>query len=461
MPSEVPPPLAQDSNRPLLIEVVFASQDEKQTFPLQLDFFESMTVTLLDKGAVAARLTLFDRTGDFLLGLMAAAGVNRRIFLRWGWDNPRGLLLYPRYVMDYVQFTPEFTPEGTRIEFNLVSALAYEQRLDTRQGGEPRVFKAGLTIAEAVDQIAQSRGWKTHKTINGTQEDMVAPTPGALTEDLVQKVGQSDFEFILQELLPRANDSTGRGDYRFFFDAENVLHFHTPDLVLLYVKEYTYIQNVAGEVISFAPEDNTYEAAILGGAEAIYWGIDSLTGQRLRIASSGERGLPDRRVQIEASGAALMRLLPKDGIDGVPAKDLVNAHKVVLARTVEDFNRKVRARFDKLRKEAYKATAEVLGTHVAGPLDHLKFNVYLGASGQPHFLGGIYTVLGVEHEVSAGGWQTRFSLQREGVSKVPAARTVEGDRRQLVAGFFASEDALRVYEAGRKSGTITVPVLES
>jgi hypothetical protein len=441
----------------LLVEVVFSSLDGKQTFPLHLDFFESMTVSLKDVSCATARLTLFDRTGDFILGLIAASGVNRRILLRWGWDNPQGLNVYPQYVMNYLKFRPEFTPEGTRVELELLAEPAYVQRLDTK--GD-RTFPAGITVAEAVQQIADERKWKTRTTAaNGVQFDTVEPTVGAvLTEELVQR-GQSDFEFIRAVLLPRANNSEGSGNYRFYFDHENVMHFRPPDLVVAWDREYTYVQKVDGEVINFSAEDNEFEAAVFGAAEAVYWGIDSLTGQRLRIASSGARGLPDRRVQIEASGAALLRLLPADGIDGVPSADLVNAHKVVLARTAEDFEQKVRARFDHLRQRAYRASLDVLGTHGIGPLGHIKVNVFTSGSQQPHFLGGIYTVSEVEHEVGSNGWQTHFGLYRGGLSKIPAAQVRTGPRRQMVAGFFASEDSERAYEAGRASGKISVPVL--
>lgn len=439
MPSNVPT-LDADSYKPLLVEVVFQSlpgrptiplvgpfavsrATQRQTLPLQLDFFESLTLTMTEKSAPTGQLTLFDRTGDTLLSILAAAGRNRRLLLRWGWDDGRGIEVYPQFVMDYSEFNPEFTAEGTRIAFELMAAAAYEQALDKRAGAD-RSFDANTKISDVVRAIAEDRKWKFKKSVGGGRMvSTIEDTTSVLTEPLVIRAGESDFAFIRERLLPRAENAQGRGNYKFFFDDANFVHFRSSGSTRDFVKAYTFAQSMMGEVVSFSPKDALFESSLFGGHNTIFWAIDSLTGQRLRIPSLGPRGLPDRTEVSEESTAFLTRLVPP----GEEEKQ-VQMYAAMVARTEADFRQKVRARFDTLRDQPYAAELAVLGTHVALPLDNLKVNFLTSQDQAPHFLSGIYRIFGIEHSVSSGGWQTQFTLQRGGVQQTKGSLKKEGQK---------------------------------
>ena len=418
------PNLPMGSHRPLLLEVVFLTKGGKQSLPLQRDFIESIDITMKRSAAWTGTLVLFDRTGDTIFDLVTAAGNDRKIIIRWGWDDGRGLEQYPQYISHYTMMTPEFTAQGVRITFDLLAQPAYEQATDKRT----RSFEAGTLISDIVTQIAQDRGWST---VDARGSLTIEPTISKLTEPLVQR-GESDMVFILRHVQPRAINATKAGNYRFWFDNDNTVRFHTDEYApkgnIPKVVKYRFAQDQMGEVISFTPVDHKFFTAIKGEAASVFWGIDSLNGTRIRLASTDIGGLPDSEPTVDAEGTHITRFIPKSVADAGTA--VVNFFKGMVARTEVDFEAKVRKRYDDLRRRAYQAGLEVLGTHGAIPQDRIEVEYLSHASQLPHFLSGTFFVSEVSHSISSGGWQTSMELYRLGNPKTDDAEEVIASVKQ-------------------------------
>lgn len=420
MPVDIPN-TTRSGDQPLLIEVTFPDESgDTEGEVLSRDFVESFQITVVDRGSWTGQLVLFDRTGDFILSLLSRAGFGHLVRLRWGWDDEFGIERYPSYFGEWVNFQPEFTAEGVRITFELLPLDAAAQAVT--KNAEPRTFSKGTEITRIVQRIANARGWATVDSFGRStiqqQPDVV------LTEELVKDARLTDYEFILGELIQRMAPKRG-GPWYFYLDLYNTVHFHQaapvddPNDIRV---RYRFGQDIMGSVIEFAPSDARFYAALVGGSSAIYRGVDSLTGKRLRLASTDLGGLAGIKELVDAGGEHLTPIPATERSEQTaPA-----AVRGVVARSEKDFVRKVQRHFVKQRREAYPATLVVRGTHAVLPLTTIEVEYIaslrekIGANDRTnaqftHFLSGAFQVHGIEHEVGSSGWQTRFDLRRVGV----------------------------------------------
>ena len=419
MPSRVQN-LKRDARQPLLVEVLLHQFGNDQPVVLHQDFFESLTISLSAVGAWTGVLTLFDRTGDFVLSLLAADGNARRITLRWGWDEDDfGIDRWPTYEGAYAVYTPAFTAEGTRLVFELLPVEVYEQAYLRK----PRTFKKGERISAIVDLIADENGWDTQREFDGGVT--VEPTKNGLTDELSTR-GEGDLRFIQEQLAPRAQSvKPGHGSYTAHFDSDNVFHFHTDEFFKpIVAASYTFGQDAMGDVISFEASDLKFIAQVLWGAgDGVYWSVDSRTGRRTRLASTDLAGLPGPKRVVDSSAALQSDfIVPNAIIEAHP--EFLQKEFPFVARDEEDFKNLVRARFAKVRKETYVATAEVRGTHAVAPQDLIHMAYLTPRRQEPHFLSGTFRVDVIEHTVDSGGWQTSFEMHREGISQADGAKPV-------------------------------------
>jgi len=420
--------VGHDANQPLLIEVLLVDSVSGDTVALQGDFFESLTITLKSTGAWTGVLTLFDRSGDFILSLIAASGRSRRIRFRWGWDDGvSGIEDWPQYEAVYAVWTPTFTAEGTHIEFELLPAPVYQQAYRRKA----RSFPAGTRVSDIVLFLAEENEWELNRRVDGALTVERTALPG-LTDELVKDASTSDLNFIEQHLIKRAQSATAEnGKYRAWFDVDGVFHFRTdeflePDIAA----SYTFAQDAMGDVISFAPSDLKFIAAVFGGADAVYWSVDSLTGKRVRIASTDLAGLPGPQRKMDASASFQSDFKLESGLQvgsfSAPLDKETFQHVFpILARTQEDFERQAREAFEEIRHRTYAAEAEVRGTHAVLPRSLLHMAFFTARRQEPHFLSGTFRVNVVEHNLSSSGWQTRFEMHRPGIPQVTGAKPTE------------------------------------
>lgn len=407
--------VTRSANQPILVKVAFPHEDgDVPPLDVSRDFFESLHMTVTSRGAWTGQLVLFDRTSDFLLSLLSTEGFGRLVQIQWGWDDGRGIDIYPTYFGQWVSFLPEVTAEGMHLTFELASLIMPDQAVKKVN----RRFHVGAQISEIVRFIAEEREWES---VDRFGRDTIQVTPNArLTEPLIQDMRETDFQFIIDRLLPRAAPESG-GPFYFFVDPYNIVHFHQAHFLPEQQRvRYFFGQDAMGSVIEFAPSDLRWVMSVLGAGTAEFRGVDSLTGQKLRLGSTDLGGLPDLRESVEAGGENLTPVFPEAASENPP----ISAVRSVVARTEADFIQKVRALYAKLRRLAYQASLTVRGTHAVLPVETIRV-VYLPASGDTlHFLSGNFTVVRVEHDVGAGGWQTRMEMVRVGVSPTPATSPI-------------------------------------
>jgi len=86
-----------------------------------------------------------------------------------------------------------------------------------------------------------------------------------------------------------------------------------------------------------------------------------------------------------------------------------------------------------LREVNYEATLVVRGTHKVHVLDFIQFEYYQSAvtTVQPHYMSGIFQVLGMTHNVDEGGWTTTFKVFRQAFPIAALSSASTGDTNTL------------------------------
>lgn len=410
----------RNSDQPLLIEVVFPHETASKTpIVVSRDFVESFQVEVTSRGSWKASLVLFDRTGDFILRLVSTTGFGRLVNLRWGWDDGRGIDVYPEYQGQWTTFQPEFTAEGTRITFEILPVEARDQAVDKIA----RRFPAGAQISEIVRFIADQREWLT--TDDNGRDTIQVTRNARLTRPLIQDARETDFKFILKQLVPLAvaDDKEG-GPFYFYLDTYDVVHFHQerflPDIERVL---YRFGQDAMGSVIEFSPSDLRFVAALVGGGTTVFRGLDSLAGTRLRLASTDLGGLPNVRERVDKGGEFLTPLFSRAQAERPTSP--ISTVQYIVARSKADFEQQAQTRFAAWRRMAYPAVLTVRGTHGVVPLTIVRVEYLTSDQQTPHFLSGDFLVQTIEHEVGSSGWQTRFTLYRTGVAFTPSAQPIQ------------------------------------
>lgn len=399
----------KDSYSPLIFEVLLPIPTPGGDRIVELrgtDFLQSINIELVDSASWKGSIVLFDQQGQTLEDLIIAAQPERRILFRWGWDDGRGgIERYPLYEGHITIPKPEFTHEGVSLTLELVSHSVLDALLDKQS----RSFPEGVfTISEIFELLAEKRGWKTEDRDGNNTVEL---TKGIIEKPLSQ-INESDIRFIKTKLVPEAVNQKGRGDYRFFFDPDGVVHFHTPDFIRRELAAtYRVFRDSGGEVVRFSPKDDTFYMALRGAHDADYTSIDSLAGVQTARRTSGTDGIEGASQAVNDDAALLTNL-----------RGETKAKIQVIARTERELLRKMTARFDRLRDFAYTAELEVRGTHQIQTLDRINVE-WLRQDGQLHYLSGKFQVHGVQHVVDPGGWRTTFQLQRKGTRR-PATGTL-------------------------------------
>lgn len=415
-----------DSYKPLVHEIIFVVGDGANARLFDIpshEFLQSINVNLMSTGAWTGTIVLFDQDGDFIENLVLLAGRNRRVLFRWGWDDGRGLESYPLYEGAITFYTPAFTPEGVTLTLDLISSSVIEQVLNKKNGS----FEEGLRCSDIVRRIADRNGW--NHTDKRTHRDTIETTEGPLEKALSQK-NESDLKFIRDKVEKEAVNIDKKA-VRFFFDRDNVMHFHS-DLFLIkqdtdhhFAATYKFARDNMGEVISFQPKDTSIFKVLLGGGNADFTAIDSISGVRTQISSTQTGGLPNSRIEVGQDAGFLSPLFGEK-----------HAKVNLIARDPRELDRLASSRHSRLRSFAYEADLQVLGTHAVQVLDHIKVD-YIKRDGRTHYLSGAFHVHSVGQTVDSSGWITDMSMMRSGTrapTDVPATGTPKQEIAREISG---------------------------
>lgn len=352
-------------------------------------YLEELSVELTTGGAWTANITLFDPGFDELeLAIIAAEG-DRNVSFRFGWDDVSNSVqrAFNGWI---VRYQPEFMPHGTSLNLEIMARAPGKQVLDR----QVRSFAEGRLASDIVAEIAALNGWQA----------LIEPTNAPLDTPFSSK-GESDFNFIRDQLLKQSRSATGGSDYLLFFDEEDRLHFHTSRYVAGQTHSYTLARDMAGEVLSFTPTDAAIFGVLQGGGNAKFTSPVSAQGGTAEVTASAGAGVSNEGAPTTADSAAKANV-------GTGTHSYVNLY----SRYPAEVERIARARHEHYRRFAYQAEMSVRGTHRVRPLDYVRAAI-LKTNGEEHYLSGNFQVFKVKHNFGAGSdWTTSFDLLREGLS---------------------------------------------
>lgn len=384
------------SSAPVQVDLALISGGQTLALPAHL-YFRSLQLELVSGGSWTGTLELYDHQGDYLESVVIAAGLDRRVRIRFGRgdDFPQENLTFEGNITTY---KPNFEANGVTLTLECV-AVGVVQSLVKRQ---PKAFPEGRTISSIVEELATLNGWLT----SDSQGRSTIETTGAVTKEPYTSTGESDLRFISEQLVKLATNSAGQGNYLFFFDESNTVHFHTPGFLPQVQHEFIFARSMAGDVISFSPADVSLFGVLMGGGNSIFTGLSSLAGSPAQAKSTADGGVANEGIPTVADAGGRADY----GSD-------VHSYINIATRDPEELKRLAQARFDKFREYAFKADMQVHGTHRVRLLDfinmrYLKANPAAGTSPE-HYLSGLFRVYKVRHEV-ADTWTTTFELLRGG-----------------------------------------------
>jgi len=412
----------RDSRQSLVFDLAFLGVDAQGRdveVALRADQFLQSINIQLKEAAWTGTVVLFDRQGDALDALLFAAGDRRRVRVSWGWEKAGvDIGQYPKFLGVITKPLPQFTPQGVTLTLELSGVKAAQQYRDRKI----RSFAAGTFISSndpgdpgVFQQIAAARGWNY-------DENTVEDSSDKLTESATTN-GESDVEFLLR----LATQTKGKNGKHFLFlveDRDGRTHFRTFDHRVdqrgvrasdrrAVRARYVFARGVDGDVINFAPSDESFFKTLFGGGNTEFVGFNSLDGTALKITTSQTEGVPG--IPLTTLGDAV----------AVPSFEGTALYRInIQARDAAEFQRRVVALHDRMREFTYKAELEVRGTHAIRQYDYIRVE-YLRENGDLHYLSGTFRVMEVEHDVSTGGWTTRCLIVREGANPQPGSTQLQ------------------------------------
>ena len=248
------------------------------------------------------------------------------------------------------------------------------------------------------------------------------------TNGLEMAADQTAFQFIRDNIKPVARNAENE-HFLFFtrtdpFTGESTVHFHSPSFLSTIIRrEYTYVRDKAGDVISFDPQDEAYYVALLGGADSTFIYNNAESGLPGELAARTEAGV--QTVTATAAGGAddIRRNVPHVHVDADNADNTrapltqsggPEDQNVTLLpdRGERGADSRARSHYARIRHLSYSANLTVMGNHDVRILDFVRINYYDAVTSAPSHLSGVYRVMKLTHEIGSGGWTTAYELLR-------------------------------------------------
>jgi len=410
-----------DSYAPLVFELAMISGSNVISIPAH-DYLQAIEIEIVSGGVSEAggwkgAVTLFDEHGGYLEDLLMAAGQTRGMLVRWGWDR-NVVNRYPTFEGGVSEYESDFSMEGLTLRVDHVP----RPLLKAIQAQPAMSFAEGQKASDIFKEIAEAAEWVT---VDEEGRSTVEETDGVLDQPLSYD-NESHMRFVRDVLRPRAINADKDG-YFFYFDEDNVAHFHSGGYLGWFdprptlAAKYVFARDAMGQVISFAPKMGALFQSVREGGNVIASAIDSIAGSRIEQTASRVSGTPGGR-NISFQDATFI-----DDLGDAPMQRLS-----LPARDEAELNRMMAARHSRYKQTEYTAELEVVGTHAVRVMDAIQVD-YITQTGEMHYLSGVFIVHKIVHSVGRGEWRTTFELMRPGIgANVPGAVRRDVDRESDV-----------------------------
>ncbi len=382
-----------DSSFPQVDMVVLG---EGTSLSVPPNYIKGMTHEIYDQGAVnRVTFSLFDPSWGildlFLQKAKSSLGGHLVIQYRYGWHDD----MSPHYRVAVMKVNPgnvsllgaELSISGT--DQGIMDAYTKA----SQQGIQQQKVYTG-NISYIVASIAQSHGWQIDIMVTDPIYDYKGKE-GAVERKWV-KGRMKDLEFI-NYLARYARSKKSPGNFVVSLDTDgngvSTLHFRPREAGELYKSYYVLRENM-GEVLSFEPEIDNLNTAMLGASGVEVLGRDPSTREVKRVETDGTKHKNSKflgsRVVVPPGQVA------RHIVEGAPEERLKDV--------VESY-------YSKLANNIQKATLTVLGDHQVRPGNIIDVNV-ITPNGQKYFTSGKWLVLLVTSEISGGSFKTTLKLRK-------------------------------------------------
>lgn len=396
-----------DSLANLVIDMAVIVGDRVVDIPAA-QYLQSIQFELSTNGAWVGTVGLFDANDTGLEDLFMAAALQRKLVVRFGWDDTGGVAALPQWVAGIMKFEPSFTAQGVGLTLHVLPDVTLRESLDRRM----RSWPAGTDVDEVFLSIARDRAWlTTGKDGRTTVQKSTTKLP-----ETVQS-GETDLAFVNKYVAPYARDDQGRGGFRCYLDSDNAVHFHntyftTPEIAA----RYRFARSAMGDVVEFSPSDTSQMAAMMGAGNTQYEGIDSLGGVRVEVSANSRDGVP-----------GVPTTVVRDATHTADLGAGLHSRRSLSERDPDLFAAAVATKYEEMRRVSYTAVLRVRGTHAVRPMDFVDVE-YIRPDNRRHYLSGLFQVHSLRHSLDSSGWLTEFSLFRTGTPEADGQARVAADQ---------------------------------
>lgn len=354
-----------------------------------------------------AKITLFDHHWTTLLHVADALMSSRgEVLFQFGWND----YMSPVYETYLVRYTPDFEHEGITIIMEMGHAIVQKKNLSVWKGSWAAQTKPS-TIAR---QIAQKMGFPAADIIIEESEPWSVPIILDHRPPLTWLTEQFCNASAKKPVTSADGLHTG---YIFNIDGggreggikgrRGKFHFHSRDYDRREVsRSYIYAQDIKGQVISFAPTDNSVLWMMYGGSASMADSSDIRKKTPTEAGKSyhGNEGAAFKKGTVETASGPVGPADPTPKKAKRALKDVAHDPKML--------EKKAAARWEHASKIPYQASLELLGDPLIDINEYVRVTV-LTHQGKPFPLSGAFRVLGVAHKLSPDDFTTSLSLARE------------------------------------------------
>lgn len=284
-------------------------------------------------------------------------------------------------------------------------------------------FSGQTTIDKIVEKIAKDHGFTNLE---------IEPTKGIVTRESLESTeeGQKIFHqqgvtslyFIIDSLIPFANNESGQGNYKFFIkntEKGAELHFHTPYYktknASKKVPTFTLHKSGNSPVISFDPLWSMSLVQILGSGHIFSAIIDANTKATIPYS------VDMNSVPQSFDNKPRIVMLTTEELNSSKNKVKTFSRELVPCTYPSEQIALVNTSLSERYMAALEASLKVQGTISFNLCDKIAVIVYVPQQDRSlnrniHWISGYYRILNIKHEISAGSFTTTFKLFTDGRS---------------------------------------------
>jgi len=415
------------------------------------DYVKSLSCSLSVNEAFTAKIEFYDASWEYIENLLLANGIHGRIRFRFGWRLSGGNDLFtPWFEHVIYRYSPAFDITGLTVNVETMTASTFnavpggervstddvqQQRTGSIESGNKTlwyytgtedvapigaavIFGFGYgyspprwsSIAKRMADLGGFNGGGNAVDDDGNPciEDTVDhPQMDAITQEV------PDLE-LLRRLATEApyaayclSAAGRRGGYVAWVDVRNRLNFRPPPTRSQASKSIPHFQfnrNMRGRVKSFEVQDNDWAIKALGGG---------VGGSRV-AADTTDADNPDVDESEDSQTANVWGIEGEYIPSGAEGEERVPLFTTE-ARTVAEAQALARSRYMLHAQYMFRASMTILGDPTLTALNKFVYVRIMRNDAKPHYLSGVYRVVGIEHELGVGEYDTTLQLLRHAV----------------------------------------------